>query len=67
VETYTVVFKHVVERLLPVLVEAEDFDEAMERALELIRMHQEQPEALTHHTRARWGPAITTLVVDSIE
>ena len=66
-ETYTVVFKQIVERLLPVRVEAEDFDDAMERALELLRMHQEQPDALTNHARSRWGPAVTTVVVDSIE
>ena len=66
-ETYTVVFKSIVERLLPVRVEAEDFDDAMERALELIRMHQEQPDALMQHTRVPWGPAVTTVVVDSIE
>ena len=54
-QTYTIVFKQVTERLLPVRVEAEDFDDAMERGLELIRLHQEQPEALTKHTRSRWG------------
>jgi hypothetical protein len=67
VETYTVVFKYIVERLLPVRVEAEDFDDAMERGLELLRMHQGQPDALMKHTRARWGPAVTTVAIDSIE
>ena len=66
-ETYPVVFKQITERLLPVRVEAEDFDDAMERGLELIRLHQDQPEALTKRTRSRWGPAVTTLVIDSIE
>ena len=59
-------FKQITKRLLPVRVEAEDFNDAMERGLELIRLHQDQPEALTKRTRSRWGPAVTTLVVDSI-
>ena len=64
-ETYTVVFKQVTERLLPVRVEAEDYDHAMELGLAMIR--EATPETLARRTRLPWSPAVTTLEIDRIE
>jgi hypothetical protein len=66
-EPYTLIFKWTTERTLAVPVHAEDYDDAMERAMAMLGASQGNPEIFAQQTHARWAAATSYVELERIE